>query len=289
MKYYSLIIAFFLSLACLKAQNKPKQWQNTWTYTYLKAKEGQRENLKTFVIRNWFAMDAVAVKRGLFNDYKLLENSGTDPASEWDFIVAVEYYTTGTYADIQDQWQDIRKAHNTIPIDGMDFPQLGSVIRSENLTETALQNPNSCQGKRFEMVQSYLGRWHEYLVEGEKETLYGDLSIKLLPGSCALAKEFNMLTSDFTYNTLGYYDSHTERWVETYTFSNGNHSIYEWKQAGEEVYMEQRSAPDTAKTVSRNRWTKVVGDHFRIISERSIDNGLTWEMISTTAMKRVGK
>ena len=41
--------------------------------------------------------------------------------------------------------------------------------------------------------------------------------------------------------------------------------------------------------MSRNRWTKVVGDHFRIISERSIDNGLTWEMISTTAMKRVGK
>ena len=72
MKILSLIIALLLSIPVFGQESEtPKTWQNTWTYTYIKAKENQRNNLKQFIIRNWFAMDSVAVQKGLFNDYQL--------------------------------------------------------------------------------------------------------------------------------------------------------------------------------------------------------------------------
>lgn len=75
--------------------------QNTWTFTYLKTKEGQKESLRVFLHESWFVMDSIAVARRLFNEYKLMKNAqATQYPTEWDFIVAVEYYTESTYTDI---------------------------------------------------------------------------------------------------------------------------------------------------------------------------------------------
>ena len=110
------------------------QDQNTWTHTYIKAKEGQKINMKAFLEANWFVMDSIAVAQGLFNDYELIENTSTDATSEWDYIVAVEYYTLGTYADIAEDWAMIREQHKKVLINGLDFGDLGSVTKSENVT-----------------------------------------------------------------------------------------------------------------------------------------------------------
>lgn len=111
-------------------QQSPKE--KTWTFTYLKATEGQKERLKTYLKKNWFTMDSIAVAQKLINGYELLENV-SDGTPEWDFIVAVEYFTRTTYADIEAPFEAIRKQHRTIPVDGLTLKDLGKIVKSETL------------------------------------------------------------------------------------------------------------------------------------------------------------
>jgi hypothetical protein len=128
----TFVLCFLLisATACLKAQSSN---QNTWTFTYLKAVNGQKDNLKHFLKKNWFAMDSIAVRQGLFNDYELIENINKEDSLTWDFIVAVEYFTVGTYADIAEKWQAISKAHQTVYVNGLGFRDLGKIVKSETV------------------------------------------------------------------------------------------------------------------------------------------------------------
>ena len=128
-----VIIILFSFFTCWATSGQGKK-EMTWTFTYLQAKENQRENLKLFLQKNWFVMDSIAVQRGLFNDYKLYENvTKPDSTASWDYIVAVEYFTRETYSDIQERRAEIRKEHTKVLVDGLDFPDLGSVVRSEEV------------------------------------------------------------------------------------------------------------------------------------------------------------
>ena len=103
----------------------------TWTYTYLKAKEGQKAILRETIVKNWFVMDSIAQSQGLIKQYELLENMSDAKPTEWDYIVAVEYFTAGNYSDIAEAFEKIREAHETVKIDGMTFSEVGSVVKSE--------------------------------------------------------------------------------------------------------------------------------------------------------------
>lgn len=291
MKRAILTNLFILIILISSAQSESitKEWQNTWTYTYLKAKPDQRSNLKEFLVKNWFAMDSIAVQRGLFNDYQLLENSDLSAEAEWDYIVAVEYYTKGTYQDIQDDWIKVRNNHKTVLINGLSFPELGGIIKSEVLAKTSYAKGNKCEGSKYDILKPFIGQWHEYLVEGDEESLYGNLSVKLSSESCSLTKEFSMLTSSFSYKTLGYFDPSSGTWKETYTFSNGRYAIYEWKKLDKEVIIELLESSFSSEQLRRNRWTNLSENTFQIISEESSDSGQTWNTTSTTNMKRIGK
>ena len=129
----SLISTLLFLSACESDKAEAVAEQTTWVHTYIKATEGKEAQLEQFIELNWFAMDSAAVEQGLFNDYKLWRNSSSADSLEWDVMVAVEYYTAGTYADIQDEWQEIRSAHETVLVDGFNFQDLGYIIRSETL------------------------------------------------------------------------------------------------------------------------------------------------------------
>jgi hypothetical protein len=83
-------------------------------------------------------MDSIAVTRGLINKYELIENvvDDSNPVSEWDFIVAVEYFTKGTYSDIADKFEVIRKSHTTIKVDGLVLKDIGKIVRSETVKKS---------------------------------------------------------------------------------------------------------------------------------------------------------
>lgn len=270
------------------SQTKPQTTlQKTWTYTYLKAKEGQKENLREFIEQNWFAMDSIAVSQGLFNDYQLLENaSGQNPAP-WDFIVAVEYFTKGTYEDIKEEWLKIKANHKTILVEGKDLKDLGNIVGSNIFSPVPKEKTSTCIGNQYDLLEPFLGEWQEYLVTEEGEKLYGKLSIKLDPNTCALHKTFSGIDNKVYYKTWGYFDSQKNTWLETYTFTKG-YGIYQWNKIADGFYLELKEGSSKPTYWARNKWTNITETSFQILEERSYDKGKTWKVYSTTNMIRVG-
>ena len=119
----------------LLGQDRTKKKENfIWTYTYLKANENQKRNLKVFLEKNWFYLDSIAVAQGVFNNYELIENTNEN-TQDWDYIVAVEYFTEGGYTDeVAEKFQKIRKDYGKpVLINGLGMKELGKIIKSENV------------------------------------------------------------------------------------------------------------------------------------------------------------
>jgi len=121
--------------ACTSAKALPKNSSNhVWTFTYLKAVENQKENLKVYIEKNWFVMDSIALKQGLIGQYELYENKNSEN-NDWDFIVAVEYLTPKAFEDIAKAFEAIRAKHQVIQVNGMGMKELGRVLKSETLSK----------------------------------------------------------------------------------------------------------------------------------------------------------
>lgn len=110
--------------------------------TYLKAAPGQTEQLRRFVEANWFALDALAVKEGIFTGYRLL--GPTEPSPDWDFLVAVGYPQASGFDDpaTQRKWAAIKLGRKDIPIDGKTLKDLGRIVRTERLRVVAGEGSN---------------------------------------------------------------------------------------------------------------------------------------------------
>ncbi|MFN5477186.1 MAG: hypothetical protein ACK484_11415 [Sphingobacteriales bacterium] len=130
---WSMMVCVVISCSSSKHSSGSNQ-NHIWTFTYLKAKENQKENLKAFLEKNWFVMDSIAVKQKILGQYELYENKETNNP-EWDYIVADEYLSPGGYDDIAPKFEAIRAKHVTVKINGMDFRDLGKVIKTETLTK----------------------------------------------------------------------------------------------------------------------------------------------------------
>ena len=89
-------------------------------------------------------------------------------------------------------------------------------------------------------------------------------------------------------NDCNYFDDSQNSWIETYTFSSGGYAIYRWAKTGEDFVLERLNSSFKSNFMNRNRWTKLTADSFQIIEERSYDSGKTWQIASTTKLKRVG-
>jgi len=282
-------IFFLFSFVNVQAQISKTAFnhQTTWTYTYLKAKENQRENLKEFIRQNWFVMDSIAVSQGIFKSYELIENISTADSLRWDLIVAVEYFTEGTYSDIREPFEKIRSAHQTKLVNGLGFRDLGAVIGSE----TVQKRPNhlserDCEGSQYEIVKPFIGLWEEYAVENDAEQLFGMLDISINTNGCNITKEFLLFNKPFSYVTTAYFDQQQNAWIEIFTFQNGKHAIFKWIKAKDGVLMERIGGSSQPEYLHRNRWTNIKTDSFEILEERSYDSGKSWEVYSTTRLKR---
>jgi hypothetical protein len=108
------------------------------TFTYLKSLPGERDNLRQFIVANWFAMDAVAAKRGLMLDYKLFD-TGTDEG-EWNLMVMVTYPDARGFDGIRDEWAKIVAAHRRVLVNGKGQSELGRVVRSQRLIERPVES-----------------------------------------------------------------------------------------------------------------------------------------------------
>jgi hypothetical protein len=113
------------------AVTKVEEW------TFIKANDGKRDAAVEFIKRNWFAMDEIAKQRGLMLDYELLTKADSDKPetnkSDWDIVVRVRYPNTDGYEAIAIEFEAIRRAHQTVLIDGKKLADLARIVRSERL------------------------------------------------------------------------------------------------------------------------------------------------------------
>lgn len=112
----------------------PSAVNRIWTFTYLKAEPGHEDRLYKFIKKNWFAMDSIAQTQGLIRSYRALRNADKENTA-WDVVVVVEYPDERGYEGIKDEFEKIRQVHKRILIDGKGMPELGKVVKSENLIE----------------------------------------------------------------------------------------------------------------------------------------------------------
>ncbi len=104
------------------------------TQTYLRAAPGKRAALIAYIERNWFAMDRIGIRQGLFTSYALMERADSEPA-DWDVIVTVGYPTAQGHdaPGVADAFKKIRAAHREIKIEGQGLAQLGTIVRHHPL------------------------------------------------------------------------------------------------------------------------------------------------------------
>jgi len=107
----------------------------TVTLTYLKAAPGRLAHLERYVRANWFAMDAAAVRQGLFVSYKWLDTGRDD--GPWNAVVIVTYNDDKGFAGIEERWGPIRSAHEEVRPDGLAWRDIGRVVETLNLLERA--------------------------------------------------------------------------------------------------------------------------------------------------------
>lgn len=133
----SMLVFAAAPTALLAAETPSSQGVNHATraveLTFLKSLPGERDNLRQFIEKNWFAMDAIAQKQGLMAAYTVLD-SGSDEGT-WNILVAVTYHTPQGYEGILDAFERIRSAHKTVLIEGKSIKDLGRIVDSKKLQE----------------------------------------------------------------------------------------------------------------------------------------------------------
>jgi|688.fasta_scaffold1269799_1 hypothetical protein len=101
--------------------------------TFLKSNPGDREQLKTFIVLNWFAMDKVAKEQGLMRAFTVMD-TGTDEGP-WNVLVSVTYMDERGYDGIAEAFEKIRRAHTTVRVGGKGLRELGSIVDSRRMFE----------------------------------------------------------------------------------------------------------------------------------------------------------
>ena len=99
----------------------------------MKSNPGEREQLKSFIVLNWFAMDKVAKEQGLMSAFTVMD-TGTDEGP-WNVLVSVTYMNEKGYEGITEAFERIRRAHTTVRVGGKTLRDLGAIVDSKRVFE----------------------------------------------------------------------------------------------------------------------------------------------------------
>lgn len=99
--------------------------------TFLQSTDTDPSRLVAFIKANWFAMDEKAQQAGLISNYRVLHSN--EAYGAWNVMVMVGYPQKTGYEGVKPQFDAIRAEHQTVLIDGKNFPELGKVVFSKRL------------------------------------------------------------------------------------------------------------------------------------------------------------
>lgn len=111
------------------------------TQTFVKALPDRSSQLGRFLDLNWLVMDRAGIEAGIFTHatlFAIASASGAGAAETADFIVEVGYLTPGGYRDVETAFNDIRRKHQVVRVDGLGMAELGRVVGERQLRPLAL-------------------------------------------------------------------------------------------------------------------------------------------------------
>jgi hypothetical protein len=125
----ALLLAFLTTVATASQSTERRAVE----LTFLKSNPGEREQLKSFIVLNWFAMDKVAKEQGLMSAFTVMD-TGTDEGP-WNVLVSVTYMNEKGYEGITEAFERIRRAHTTVRVGGKTLRDLGAIVDSKRVFE----------------------------------------------------------------------------------------------------------------------------------------------------------
>jgi hypothetical protein len=126
-------IAVVVAMAAITANAAAPSDRRAVELTFLKSNPGQREQLKSFIVLNWFAMDKIAKQQGLMSAFTVMD-TGTDEGP-WNILVSVTYMNDKGYEGISEAFEKIRRAHTTVRVEGKGLRELGAIVESKRMFE----------------------------------------------------------------------------------------------------------------------------------------------------------
>ena len=152
---------------------------------------------------------------------------------------------------------------------------------------TIAQDSDACTGGTYDMVRPFLGSWQEYTVTDNEEIFIGTLNSQMELNGCVITQRFYSADSSFSYQSFGYVEPASNILRETYVFSTGGISKYQWQLVEGEVVQLRIGGSRQIDYMHRLRFTNVTGDSYDVVEEHSQDGGRTWEQKELTRIKRV--
>ena len=143
-----------------------------------------------------------------------------------------------------------------------------------------------CRGTDYELVDPFVGEWKEYTVTADAEVYLGTLKFNKSPDGCTISQQFVSADGTFSYQSSGYLEPSSGMWKEIYVFSNGNKSEYQWFRQETDVIMRRTGGTRQLEYLHQLRLTNISEDSYEVIEEHSFDNGLSWEDIELTRVKK---
>lgn len=145
-----------------------------------------------------------------------------------------------------------------------------------------------CASEVHELVKPFAGTWHEFTVkEDGSEEFIGILVSKRDTKDCALYQTFTSPDSSFFYRTLGYVDPISKMWVETYVFSTGSVSNYQWIVDNGNIVQRRVGGSRQMDHMHQLRFVDVTENSYALIQEKSSDGGKNWEQTERTNIRKV--
>lgn len=144
-----------------------------------------------------------------------------------------------------------------------------------------------CTGGSYDLVKPYLGTWKEYRVNDSTEVYTGTLTTQLDVHGCALSQVYIEQDSSFMYRTLGFVNPNSGLWEETYIFSTGSYSLFQWVVEDGSLYQKKIGGSSKADNIYRLEFQNNGANEYTVAWQHSYDGGRSWETKGHTRIERI--
>ena len=143
--------------------------------------------------------------------------------------------------------------------------------------QTAPQGPppNPCPNQsEFRQFDFWVGEWN---VTSEGQTV-AQSSIQKIIGSCVIYENYSQ-SDGYVGKSFNFYDAFLKKWRQTWVDSGGNVSEFSGEVKDGTMHYEGESHRQNGRKILRKMILTPLGpDKVRQYSERSLDDGKTWQV-----------